>query len=231
MKIRWAIAFVFVVALALVMALRLNWRDARIDPLVDRRGVRISWKEVAIEREVAEAELVRYGPELIPALRAELHRGGWRRYRSVAWAASKLPRRIQDAIVRPEFEQDSRCEQAALTLGRFGQQASNAIPDLKAVVAAGNHRSACAAEIALVMIQPGNVSVQSNAIAALTASSQSRRYQFALHAHEIWPNQPELLSGPLRDSDESVRASALYALLFYGTRASNAVPVLVRMLA
>src|SRR6185369_5459090 len=99
MKIGWTIAFVFVAALALIMALRLNWRDARIDPFVDR-GARSSWKEAAIEREVVEAELRRYGPELIPALRTEINRGSWRRYRSVAWVASKLPRRIHDEIFR-----------------------------------------------------------------------------------------------------------------------------------
>ena len=228
MKAIFIILALVVAATVVTLLLLLPRYDTRIDPLVDFQSARVPIKEWAIEREVVEAELAQYGAELVPALRAELHRGSWRRSKSVRWAVAKSPKFIQDQVAKGESEQDRRTERAILTLGRLRQQGSAAIRDLQSVTGSG--RIPEVAQVALTMIQPSDAMVQSNAIAALTASSQPRRAQFALYANEIWPGQPEILDRPLHDSDAAVRVHSLNALGYYGTRASNATPAVLAML-
>ncbi len=167
-----------VIALITTIVLLPIRRDRRIDPLVDFRGVRVPIKEAAIEREVAEAELAEFGKELVPALRAELRAGSWRRSNWLRWAAPKLPGVLRDPIAKADFEQIRRSDMAALTLGRIGQQAAASIQDLRRMAISA--RSAAVAQVALTMIRPNDATVQSNAIASLTTSSQISRVQFAL---------------------------------------------------
>jgi len=65
------------------------------------------------------------------------------------------------------------------------------------------------------MIQPNDAIIQSNAVAALSASSQPRRAHLAMHAYEIWPYEPEVLDKPLQNKDERFAPLVLplYALL------------------
>ena len=230
MKSRIAIA-VILALVVLAVVLKLRSPGTSIEPFVDFRGVNISSREAAIETEVVVAELAQYGPELVPALRAELHRGAWRQKPFVSWIANKLPGGLLTSIQQTYYEQDRRRELAAITLGRLGIVASNAVPDLKALAATSSSSSGYAAAVALAMIQRNDVTAQSNAIAALSSPNQPCRVYFAKHADEIWPDRPDVLSRSLTDPDATVRAFTLYSLLSYGRTASNSVPVLMQMLS
>jgi len=225
------VASVVVVALVVLgLMLYLNRRDPLIDALVDHRGVSISVREAATEREVVEAELINRGTELIPALQTELHRGTWRRNSFVRWAIGMLPPETRQAVLKGGYEEEQRRALAALTLGRLGPAASNVIPDLKAMATIRNNSDEYGAEVALAMIQRNDMIIQSNALAALTSANQPRRFYFTKFAYELWPDRPDVLTGPLHDSDAAVRSFALYALGSYGSRASNCVPVLLTLL-
>jgi HEAT repeat protein len=230
MKSRFAIVVIFVlVVLAVVLKLRRPGQS--IEPFVDFRGVNISSREAAIETEVVVAELAQYGPELVPALRAELHRGAWRQKLLINSITSKLPGGLLTRIRQAEFEQSKRAERAALTLGRLGIVAGNAVSDLKALVGTSAQPDDFAAEVALALIQRNDATVQSNALAALAAANQPRRVYFAKYANEIWPDRPDVLNKSLGDPDPTVRSFALYSLLSYGQMASNSIPMLVQMLS
>ena len=204
--------------------------NTRLEVLVGQEGRTIPFDQAAIESEVVQAELAHYGQELIPALRAELKRGLWRRGK---WQSQVIERGqwlFGNYFSRVESEQDGRRAKAALCLGRLGPLARDAIPELEAVAAAGGFSAGPEAEVALAIIQPDNPTVQSNALAALTSTSQPRRYRFALRAHELWPSRPELIEGMLNDVDATIRSTALTALGEYGHRAGHAVPVIRQLL-
>ncbi len=230
MKLVRIISSVLVAALVVTLVLLFLRRDHRIEPFVDLRFVRVRIQDAAVDREVVKAELAEYGTELVPALRAELHKGTWRRNKLWLWAVRYSPQFMHSRNVQMDWDQDARAGWSALTLGRLGNHATSTIPDLQALANSGR-RAANLAQVALAMIQSNDATVQSNAIAALTGSSQSRRDEFAWYANELWPKRPEVLDGPLRDTDATVRSRALSALCSYGTIASNAAPVLLEMLS
>jgi len=80
------------------------------------------------------------------------------------------------------------------------------------------HYSGLRPLVAHAMIQPNDAIIQSNAVAALSASSQPRRAHLAMHAYEIWPNEPEVLDKPLHDKDGTVRTFSLTALCSFVSR-------------
>src|SRR5262249_456504 len=148
-------------------------RDPRLERLIGWR-THYDRHQSAIEREVVEAELASYGPEIIPALRQELDGGSVWRTKLAQGIERKSPAFISESIGKKQFDSDRRREQAALCLGRIGPRAVAAIPDLKRLAATGGSHLGLTAEFALAMIARQDPIVQSNAVAAL-ASTQPRR--------------------------------------------------------
>ena len=215
---------------ALIITLTLRTHS---DPRVERL---IGWHthydrhQSAIEREVVEAELASYGPELIPALRQELDGGSLWRTKFAQFIEAKSPAFIAESIGQKHFDSERRRELAARCLGRIGPRASTAIPDLKRLVGSGGQLG-LTAEVALAMIARQDPMVQSNAIAALASTSQPRRSFFMRYADEIWPGRTDLLVSGLKDENDTVRANAARLVGRVGASASNATPLLVSMLA
>lgn len=222
---------VFAVGIAALIALTLrNHRDPRVERLIGWDSHLRNHREVAIEREVVEAELASHGPELIPALRQELDGGSLWRTKFVQSIETKSPTFIARHIAQKHLDSDRRRRLAVICLGRIGPGASPAIPDIKRLTAAGGQLG-LAAEVALAMIARQDPVVQSNAVAALNSTSQPRRHSFMTYANEIWPGRTDLFLGGLRDENESVRAAAAQALGREGSSASNATSLLLPMLA
>jgi hypothetical protein len=206
-------------------------RDPKLERLIGWRHTRFrDSRQAAIEREVVEAELASYGTELIPAFRQELNSGSLWRTKPSQWLETSSPTFIAHYIAQKHFESDRRRELAVLCLGRIGPRANAAIPDIKSLVIAGG-RVGINAEIALAMVARQDPTIQGGAIAALTSTSQPRRFAFMSHANEIWPDRIDLCINGLKEEDDSVRAHALQSLGSAGISASNSAPLLLSMLA
>ena len=215
---------------ALVTLMLCPRRDPRLERLIGWDSDLRNHREVAIEREVVEAELASHGSELIPALCQELDGGSLWRTKLALFLESKSPAFFAESIAQKHFDSERRRRLAVLCLGRIGPGASPAIPEIKRLIAAGGQLS-LAAEVALAMVARQDPVIQSNAIAALKSTSQPRRHSFMAHADEIWPGRTELFAGGLNDEDESVRAAAAQALSGAGSIASNATSLVLPMLS
>jgi len=205
-------------------------QDPRLEPLIGWNFNGANVRYAAIEREVVETELASYGVHLIPALREELRGRSIWRTKIVAWLESNLPSALARRIGQKRGEAERRRQYAALCLGRLGTNAISAIPELKGLAAAGGGRLGLTAEVALAMVARQDPLIQSNALAALTSSSQPRRHFFAIYADELWPGRLDLFGPLLNDADDSVRSRALQLLGNQGPCASNSIPLLVSML-
>jgi HEAT repeats len=230
-RLRSIALLVFAIGIAaLIITLTLSThRDPRLERLIGWHTFR-KLREAAIEREVVEAELASYGPELIPALRQELDGGSVWRTKLAQFIELRSPAFIAESIGQKHIDSDRRRGLAALCLGRIGPRASTAIPDLKRLAGSGGELG-LTAEIALAMIARQDPTVQSNAVAALASTSQPRRFFFMRHADEIWPGRTDLFINSLNDEDQAVRANAAQALGHAGSSASNATSLLIPMLA
>lgn len=231
-RVRLIALVVFAIAVAALITLTLRThRNPRLERLIGWRSDLRNHREVAIEREVVEAELHTYAAELVPALRQELNGGSLWRTKPFRWLETSSPDFIAHYIAQKHFDSDRRRELAALCLARLGPKARASIPDLKRVAALGSDHLGLTAELALAMIAKQDPLVQSSAVTAITSTSQPRRFLFMSHADEIWPDPIDLCVNGLKDQDESVRANAAQTLARVGISASNSTALLLSMLS
>jgi hypothetical protein len=191
MQLRTKLFFAGLILVVCVGALLISSsRDPRLERLIGWRLNPANVREAAIEPEVVKAELNAYGTQLLPALQKELHAGALWRSKPARWVERTGPKFLSNWIARQRASYDRRREAAVLCLGRLGSTASSAVPELHRIAAAGGGSLGLTAEVALVMIEKQNPTIQSKAIAALTSGSQPRRFHFLLYAEEIWPGDP-----------------------------------------
>jgi len=231
-RLRFVLIVLLVIGFAALVAFVLSpHHDPRLERLIGWHTRFGNLREAAIEREVVEAELASYGTELIPALRQELNSGSLWRTKFVSFVEAKSPTFFAESIAKKRFYSERRRELAALCLGRLGLSASIALPDMKRLAVTGGGNLGLTAEVALAMIAKQDPVVQRTALSALTSTSQPRRHFFMSRADEIWPGRVDLLIPGLNDHDESVRAAAVQSLGRADSSGSNAIPLLVSMLA
>jgi hypothetical protein len=230
-RLRFVLIVLLVIGFAALFAFVISPRhDPRLERLIGWHTRLGNPREAAIEREVVEAELASYGPELIPALRQELNSGSLCRTKLAIWIESKSARFVARYIAQKRFDSERRRELAVLCLGRIGPPASAVLPDLKRLTTTGGQLG-LSAETALAMVARQDLAIQTNAVAALNSTSQPRRHFFMLHANEIWPGRTDLFINGLKDEDQSVRAAAAEAISRAGSRCSNVTSLLIPMLA
>ncbi|HVT82640.1 MAG TPA: HEAT repeat domain-containing protein [Phycisphaerae bacterium] len=129
-----------------------------------------------------------------------------------------------DGTVRTEAAEDIR------TLGR---KAKSALPALTALLKDATPRVRYAAASAVLRINPADKSSVEVLLEGLgSADTASRHYAAASAGYTKTAGKPfaEKLTALLKDSDESVRLTALESVSMLGPVADKAVPVLVEML-